>query len=123
MTIHEAIEKIDSLNPNQYSEEVMLTWLSNLDAIIYNDVVMRHHPLPENPFMPYTMDDIDNQLLVEAPYDELYIAYINMKIDEANQETARYNNSVAIFDARYREFTKYYNRTFKPVNEAKFRLW
>ena len=46
-----------------------------------------------------------------------------MKIDEANQETTRYNNSLAIFNGRLNDFKAYYNRTFVPVNENKFRLW
>lgn len=123
MTIHETIEKADNLNPNQYSEEIKVAWLSNLDAIIFNEVVMTHLPRPESEFVPYTIEDIDNDLLVKAPYDELYVAYINMKIDEANQETTRYNNSLAIFNGRLNDFKAYYNRTFVPVNENKFRLW
>lgn len=121
MTVQEAIDRIDNLNPNQYGTETKMAWLNNLELLIFNDVILRHHPLPMEPFKPHT--DSDEYLIVNAPYDELYVAYLHMKIDEANQETTRYNNSLSIFEARYEDFKKYYNRTRKPVCEAKFRLW
>lgn len=123
MTIKEAIDKADRFKPNQYSEEEKVAWLSDLDYQIYFNVLCEHLPIPEEGFIPYTIEDIDNELIAEAPFDELYVDYLKMKIDEANEETERYNNSVIMYNAKYEAFAKHYHKTHKPVMRTKFRFW
>ena len=149
MTIKEAIDKIDNLSPNQYSEEIKVDWLSRLDYRIFNDIILRHlPPLPLPPkeivavstatpldqdvrhippkkseFEEYSVDDMTKQLLAPFPYDELYIFYLQMKIDETNKETAQYNNSATLFNNYYENFAADYNRDHKPVNRARWNMW
>lgn len=148
MTIKEAIAKVDALSPNQYSEEIKVDWLSRLDHQIFNDIILTHEPLPIHPkvikaeskanpidqvektiyipkphFKKYTVDDMAIPLLVRFPHDELYIFYLQMKIDEANKETAQYNNSAILFNSYYETFSAEYNREHKPVNKAKYNMW
>lgn len=120
MTAREAIDKADSLKPNQFQDDMKLDWLNTLDAQIHEDVLMTHEPVPEEPFVPHKMDD---ELIAKFPYDELYVDYIRMRCDEANEETARYNNSVTIFQAKYEAYCKHVNKTQMPVFTSKFRLW
>ena len=44
MTAGEIIAKTDELEPNQYSTELKLGWLSNLDGKIYEAVIKTHEP-------------------------------------------------------------------------------
>lgn len=148
MTIKEAIDKVNALYPNQYEEEIKVDWLSRLDYQIFNDVILKHvHRLPPPPviraesretpldtpphhphhhkpeFKPYTVENMATPLLVPFPYDELYIAYLEMKIDEANHETTQYNNSSILFNSYYENFTSAYNREHMPVNRARYNMW
>jgi len=149
MTIKEAIDRVNALYPNQYSEEIKVDWLSRLDYQIFNDVILKHEPnLPpppvlraesrENPldidlsprppfpkpkFEPYSEENMAVPLLVPFPYDELYIAYLQMKIDEANHETIQYNNSAVLFNSYYENFTAAYNREHLPINKARYKMW
>lgn len=125
MTIRQAIDLIDGQKPNQYSPEDKVRWLSDLDYQIFMDVILQHHPLPRkcDAFKPYTPDDMDRALIVTEPYTELYVAYIAMKIDEANGETARYNVSATMFNSYYENFTKFYNRHHRPVSHGGFRIY
>lgn len=124
MTIREVIDRVDGLKPNQYSEEEKVKWLSTLDFKIHNEVLKTHESDEEIPdFVPYTVNDMQKTLLVDAPYDEVYIAYIKLKIDENNQETARYNNSAVLFNSYYSEFINYYQKNHKPIKRAMFRIW
>ena len=150
MTIKECIDKFDALNPNQYSEEVKVDWLSRLDNQIYTDIILTHEPklFPPHPptpyfvfseshidrehempvpippeFEPYSTDDMAKRLLVPFPYDELYIAYLNMKTDEANKESAQYNNSATLFNSYYTSFACEYNKKYAPKNRARYRMW
>lgn len=126
MTIREAIDRVDGIQANQYSNEDKVLWLSMLDSRIYTDIILDHHKrfceAPKH-FTPYTTDNMDKALLADFPYDELYIAYLEMKIDEANKETARYNNSAILFNNYYENYEKHYHKTHMPIAHQRFRIW
>lgn len=130
MTIRECIDTFDRINPNQYEEDTKIKWLSNLDQRIFNDIIMTHELTEEEMnqttllvFQPYSSKNIMKELLVPAPYDEVYTAYLAMKVDEADKETARYNNSLTLFNAYYDSFDGYYNRTRRCKPAGQFNAW
>lgn len=121
MRIEEAIDRADALKPNVFSTYEKVKWLSFLDATIFNDIISKHefndNEVPVDEFEEYSPDDLDSDLLVGFPYDELYVKYLQMRYDEANEETVRYNNSAALFNSFYSEFAAWYNRTHKPIKQ------
>jgi hypothetical protein len=42
MTAQEAIDKADRIRPNSYDVDIKLAWLNELDAQIYNDIILTH---------------------------------------------------------------------------------
>lgn len=113
MTIIEAINKIDALKPNDYTQSEKVKWLSTLDSLIYKEIITTHEG--DTTFAGYTDDTpVDTVLLAGEPYDDMYIHWLESKIDYYNAEYTRYNNSVTQFDDMYSAFSKYYNRTHKP---------
>lgn len=122
MEIRECIGRVDHVKPNQYGIEEKVGWLSYLDGTIWNDIIKTHEDAPEGEFEPYVPEDTGRELLAGVPYDEMYCAYLKMRIDEANGETGRYNNSAAMFNAHLEEFAKYYNRTHLPLDAGRFRI-
>lgn len=123
MTVREAIDKVDGLKANQYTDEEKLTWLSQVDASIYNDIILSHEGFEEVHFAPYTKDDFNKVLIAEFPYDELYVSFLKMKIDDENMETQKYNNSAAIFNAYLQDYAKWYQKNHLPINKNTFRIW
>ena len=120
MTIKECIDIVDNLKPNQYSIKDKVGWLSFIDAIIINDVLKTHEGYDGryDSFEGYSEDKLSTPLIVPNPYDRLYTAYLQMKIDSENGETARYNNSAALYNAYMMEYRKYYNKTHMPLNNT-----
>jgi hypothetical protein len=118
MTIKECIDIVDSIKPNQYTVEDKVMWLSFIDAIIINDVLKTHEGYDGryDLFEGYSADKLSVRLIVPSPYDRLYTAYLQMKIDQANGETARYNNSVTLYNAYMTEYRKHYNKTHMPLD-------
>ena len=93
MTIIEAINHIDSLKPNSYTQADKIIWLSNLDGIIKNEIIDTHEGSENVTFDGYNAETaLDTVLLVPAPYDDVYIKWLEAQIDYANGETNRYNN-------------------------------
>ena len=114
MTIHEAIHKIDSLKHNTYSQEDKLQWLSRLDAMVKTHILDTHQGQTA-PFTGYGEDtDPNTELLVPEPYAEIYLRWLEAQMDYHNGEYGKYNNAMDMFQAAYRGFENYYNRTHMP---------
>ena len=105
MTPNKAIETVDRLKPNSYSEEDKLRWISDLDGLVKRLVIQ------EDDVTPYAYpDDMDKELLIPAPYDDVYTLFLEAKIDYYNREYANYNNSATMFEAQFSEYKKDYIR-------------
>lgn len=115
MTIIEAINRIDDLKPNGFTQNDKVRWLSTCDGMISRDVLETHEDGPEEPFAGYGPDTpVDTELLVPYPYDQLYIFWLECQIDYYNAEYTKYNNSVLRFHDDFTTFQNWYNRNHKP---------
>ena len=101
MTANKVIELVDSIRPNPYSEELKFSWINNLEELVQKLVVMS----PEINTMAYP-DDMDKELMITAPFDNLYQLYLETMIDFYNREYGNYNNSALMFDSRFTEYKK-----------------
>ena len=118
MTIKECIDIVDSSKPNQYTIKDKVIWLSFVEGIIIDEVLKTHEGYDGryDLFNGYTEDDMTVALIVPSPYDRLYTAYLKMKIDQENGETARYNNSMMMYNSYMLEWRKHYNKTHMPID-------
>ena len=115
MTIIGAINKIDALKPNGYSQTEKVEWLSRIDGTIKKEIIDKHEGGDDIVFNGY--DDstpIDTKLIVEEPYDELYINWLESKIDYYNEEYDHYNATASKFVDAYNDFANDYIRTHMP---------
>ena len=122
MTIIEAINKIDTFKPNSYTQLDKIKWLSELDGIIKTEIIDTHEGGSAIPFDGYDGDtDINTKLLVSAPHEDIYIKWLESKVDYNNAEYGKYNNSSVAFNNAYSAFERYYNRHNMPnQNKLKF---
>lgn len=115
MTIIEALNKIDNLKPNSYTQQDKVKWLSILDGIIKTEIIDTHEGAEKVTFNGYEAETpVETVLLVPAPYDDVYVKWLEAQIDYANGEIAKYNNSMDMFNTAYSAFARYYNRTHMP---------
>ena len=120
MTINELINLVDDMKPNDYTKDDKVKWLNRLDTQIYMDIMQTHADNPVEDFEGYTtfIESKDEELLISAPFDDIYRWYVESQIDYSNGELAKYNNSVAMFNERYSEYERWYNRTHQPLHFA-----
>ena len=114
MTIAEAISKVKSSRPGNYDDDQMIEWLSNLDARVKTQIIDTHEC--HEPVYFYGYDSQDEELLVPAPYDEMYLRWLEAMIDYQNSEDERYNNAIMLFNNAYEGYKKHYTRTHKPIS-------
>ena len=115
MTIIEAINKIDSFKPNSYTQLDKIKWLSELDGTIKTEIIDTHEGGSEIVFEGYNENtEISTKLLVSAPHEDIYVKWLESKIDYNNAEYGKYNNSSIAFNNAYSSFERYYNRQHMP---------
>lgn len=115
MTIIESINLIDSLKPNAFSQSEKVRWLSQLDGKVKAEIIDTHDGGVDIPFSGYNEETpLDTELLIPYPYDGVYTKWLEAQIDYADNEYGRYNNSIAMFNAEYSAYERWYNRNFIP---------
>ena len=119
MTLMEAINHLDAVKPNSYGQREKITWLSNLDGLIKKEIIETHEGGENVIFGGYTEADLMKNLIARAPYDDIYIKWLEAKIDYANGEYQKYNNSALAFNEGYQRFARAYHREHRPINTAK----
>lgn len=120
MTIIEAIDKINALKPNGYSFGEKVAWLSQLDGLIYSEVIEAHEGSPALEYTEYDETTPEStELLVPHPYDELYIYFLESRIHWANEEYGKYNIAATSFENAYNNYKKHYTRTHMPKSAKK----
>jgi hypothetical protein len=120
MTINEAINKADALKPNNFSFEDKIGWLSTLDHTVMREMVETHEGGEDIVFTGYNENtDPDTELLAPAPYDEMYLRWLEAQIDYANNEFGKYNNAITMFNTSYGAYFNYYNRTHMPKGKVR----
>lgn len=147
MTIIEVINQIDALKPNTYSQEDKIKWLSTLDGIVKREIIDTHEGADKEQaiadymktnevsyeeakeYIEATRNDImfqgyneetplDTVLLVPAPYDDIYVKWLEVQIDYANKEYGKYANSMVMYNNAYANFYSWYNRNYMPKGKT-----
>lgn len=118
MTILEAINRIDAVKPNAYTQVEKIKWLASLDGMVKKTVIDTHEGW-DFEYIPYTeKTPLSKELLIPSPYDDIYLCWLESKIDYYNGEYTRYNNSITRFNELFQEYQRSYNREYMPKGKV-----
>lgn len=111
MTIREAITQVDDRKVNTYTQKDKIGWISRLDHRVKTLIIDTHVGAQTVKFTGYDENtNLDTELLVPAPFDEIYLRWLEAQIDYHDQQEERYNNAIDTFNALWSEFNNDYNR-------------
>lgn len=113
MRIIEAIKKIDTLKHNTYGQPEKIEWLSVLDGKV-KEMMDAYEGDPVEFFGYNEHTDLDTVLLIPEPYTEVYLRWLEAQIDYYNGEYKKYNNAILMYNAEWKSFVRWYNRTHMP---------
>ncbi|MBQ5712278.1 MAG: hypothetical protein IIV61_06675 [Oscillospiraceae bacterium] len=122
MTVLEAIGGVDELKPNAYTQEEKVRWLSEVDARV-KTLILDGREGVFAPFYGYDPEwDLGRELLAPAPFDTMYLRWLEAKIDYHNEELDGYNAAMALFDAAFEAYRNRINQRY-PRRAAKIRYF
>lgn len=113
MTIKEVVAQIQATKPSVFGVPDFVRWLNELDGQLKREVIDTHEG-GRCFWRPYEPEDMEQELLVKPPYDGLYVHYLASKIDYANAEYGKFNNTNAMFATALADWRNAYNRTHMP---------
>lgn len=118
MTCAEIIERLDTLEFNQFDMEQKLRWIHQLDGQIYREVIERHEGAPD---MPPLYKSGKEKPMIQEPYGEqIYTSYLLAQMALYYGEGARYNSQAAAFDRAYMAWSADYTRRHMPKGAKQF---
>lgn len=120
MTVNEAIAKVKDRKPNAYSDESLNDWLNECEAMVQRELLLT---VPKEIVQYKFPEDRDKDLILPRPYDVLYVTYIIMMIQYAQEEYTSYNASLAMFNSQYMSAQGYYNRLDPNPPSLKIKNW
>ena len=115
MTAREAAEYFRESYPSPLGEDVLYSWLEELEGKIYREIVTTREGAGE-----FSFSD-DSELAAKEPYSSVYAAYLRMKCDLEFGDTVRYQSSAPVFAAAWSDFSNFYNRTHRPLGRAELK--
>lgn len=107
-TLSELLARADAVSPSAFDETAKTAWLNEVEGTVQTEILgvapddCVHYSYPA---------DADTELLVHRPHDRLYLYYLAAMIDYANHESARYADSMALYNAALSEFARWFRRT------------
>lgn len=131
MRVTEIISKVDTLRENGIDDTTKREWLSDLELLLINEVVLTHE-LPDwvaehETYQKYKetsgreclFDDYsDGILLVPAPYgNEIYYWWLVSKIDLIEGNTERYATDMQLYNNACLTYKDWYNRNYMPKQQ------
>lgn len=114
MTIKHLLSWLETKGYTNIDQREVVGWIYRVDAELWRDVIRTREggeavPMPE----PYDPDHPDTVLLLGAPDDDAYTAYVEYKICLEHEEAERAADAAALYNARIDNWTRYYFRTHR----------
>lgn len=124
MTIMEILNHLDAVKPNGYSQDEKIKWLNQVEWTIKKEIVDTHEGADKIAFNGYNpTTSLAKEVIANAPYDKLYIHWLEAQIDYATGEYQKYHNSMTMFNEVYENYAKWYNREHMPVSHGGWKHW
>lgn len=113
MTLSQVIEFADGVKPNSFTDDAKTQWVNECEGMVQTEIMLRG---PDE-IKTYTYaGDGQTVLLARPPHDKLYGTYLCAMIDFYNGEYSRYNNTYAMFNAHFGEYSRWYADRYRPAD-------
>ena len=115
MTVTEAIGTINRLYPNECNDEEKILWLQKMDERIQKELFSLYPNGKTQPLPDYAQAGEDVTLLIESPYDLLYLYELQARLAYWKEDMDAYNRAKVLYQNIYQTYEREYHRAHKPI--------
>lgn len=121
LTIARVIEQLDRMKPNKFDDDDKIRWLSALDGKIFEELFRDHEGLDDIEFEPYGEETSgETELLVQGPYEDIYLKWLFAQVDRAHADASRYSNTMRVYNYAWADLANWVNRTYRHKSDTTF---
>ncbi len=117
MTIQDIKTRLEKEHPNQYDDELIISWINDVERDIAMFLRTFEGIISEE---SEQHDALSDEVMLNEI--DIYTEYVICRICLSNEEYDRYNNHAKIFDATYTDWKERYLRAHEPINRGTFKL-
>lgn len=127
MNVVGMIDQYNLERPNSVEDSVKKDFLRKCEANLIENVILLYDPLTgertEEEWQEYLDSfDYESNLILDEPFDDLYIYYLDQRLALNNNDMKRYNAASRLFDNMLLAFKQKYNREHFPRQTRKMLL-
>lgn len=119
MTVASIIEQFNIERPNSLDDSLKVAWLLKCEKGLADSIFLTHEDCPELNFDNW---DMESELLVPEPYDDLYIHYLDQRVALDQNDTRRYNAAATMYNNTMLSYQQKYNREHKGLKPRKYMI-
>ncbi len=117
MTIQDIKNRLNKEHPNQYDDELIISWINDVERDIVMFLRLFEGIISEE---SEQHDSLTDEVMLNEI--DVYTEYIICRICLSNEEYDRYNNHAAIFEQRLNEWKERYLRAHEPISRGSFKI-
>jgi hypothetical protein len=110
-TVAQIVKAVDDVCPNAFDYKWKAAKIGTLDGEIWLNVLLGDSA----EIFEYGIAEMEHRVLVDAPFDGIYDAYLKWQIELGNGEYEKANNTNAVFEAEWRRFVAWFCNRYKPA--------
>lgn len=107
MTTNEVLEALARRKPCALDDRELARWVLELEGRLAEELRMGEEGEKRPRSWP---EDGDRELLIPAPYDEVYLLYAQAMAEFTLGEYAAYNNTILLYNEMVKEWRKAWRR-------------
>lgn len=108
MNIKDLLAEVRELKQTAQSDRTLIRYINEVEGMAQTEV-MGIDPVD---VVEYTVADTEKELLIGSPHSKLYIYYLKAMIDFGDQEYERYQNGLALANATFDEWARWWQRVY-----------
>ncbi len=113
MKLSTVLAMVDEIKPNAFSASTKTVWLNEIEGLVQTEVLL----VRIEEIISYDYEtDVDTELLVPAPHNKIYAAYLMAQIDFANGEYKKYQNAMELFNSYFGEYQRWFAQNYRPAD-------
>ena len=124
MTVASIIDQYNIERPNSVEDSLKVEWLRKCEANLIDSVILlrkiEEGDRTKEEWQEYLDTyDLDTEMILKEPYDDLYLYYLDQRISLNNNDKVRYNVAARLYDNAYLSYQQKYNREHLPIQHDK----
>lgn len=113
MTLSQAINMVDDIKPNAFSDETKTAWINEAEGLVQTEVLL----LAIDDVKAYRWErDYGTELLAKPPHDKIYWTYLSAMVDFGNGEYNKYQNTMQLFNSFFGEYQRWFALHYRPAD-------